>query len=304
MTTTQVAGEMTAGVQLETRTRKKRLARALRRAIPRLLSYVLLTAVGLLFFIPFLWLLITSLKPANQVFTIPLTWIPRPIMWSNYPQALQHPGFPFVKLLRNSLHYAVWSTLGVTVASFLAAYAFARIPFRGRNVLFAVTIGTMMIPGVVTMVPTYLIFRWLGWIGSYKPLVVPSFGGAAFFIFMLRQFMMTLPWDLTDAARVDGASELHILFRLVLPLIRPALLVVVIFNFMGCWNDFMGPLIYLNNTNLYPLSLGLFAFLSRGQRYWNLLMAAALIVTLPLVVIFFFAQRQFLEGITMTGIKG
>jgi multiple sugar transport system permease protein len=154
------------------------------------------------------------------------------------------------------------------------------------------------------MVPTYLIFRWLGWIGSYKPLIVPSFGGAAFFIFMLRQFMMTLPWDLTDAARVDGASELHILFRLVLPLIRPAILVVVIFNFMGCWNDFMGPLIYLNNTNLYPLSLGLFSFLSRGQRHWNLLMAASLVVTAPLVVIFFLAQRQFLEGITMTGIKG
>ena len=291
-------------VRVRPTVRRRGLARAAGRALPAALSYILLTAVGLLFFIPFLWLVVTSLKPAHQVFTIPLIWIPKPIMWSNYPEALRHPGFPFLKLLRNSLHYSVWSTLGVTVASFLAAYAFARIPFHGRNVFFAITIGTMMIPGVVTMVPTYLIFRWLGWIGSYKPLIVPSFGGAAFFIFMLRQFMMTLPWDLTDAARVDGASELHILFRLVLPLIRPAILVVVIFNFMGCWNDFMGPLIYLNNTNLYPLSLGLFSFLSRGQRHWNLLMAASLVVTAPLVVIFFLAQRQFLEGITMTGIKG
>ncbi len=284
--------------------RKWTLARVTRRVIPPAVSYVLLTIVGLLFFIPFVWLVITSVKPPNQVFTIPLTWIPRPIMWSNYPAALSHSGFPFSRLLQNSLQYAILSTIGVTIASFAAAYAFARIPFRGRGALFAITIGTMMIPGVVTMVPTYLIFKWLGWIGGYKPLIIPSYGGSAFFIFLLRQFMMTLPWDLTDAARVDGANEVHIMYRLMLPLIRPALLVVVIFSFMGCWNDFMGPIIYLNNSNLFPLSLGLFSFLTRGQRAWHLLMAAALVVTLPLVVIFFLAQRQFLEGITMTGLKG
>jgi multiple sugar transport system permease protein len=206
--------------------------------------------------------------------------------------------------VRNSLQYAVLSTVGVTLASALTAYAFARIPFRGQRFWFAVTLGTMMIPGVVTMIPTYLIFRWLDWVGTYKPLIVPSWGGSAFFIFMLRQFMMTLPWEMSDAARVDGASEAHILTRIILPLMKPALLVVVIFNFMGCWNDFMGPIIYLNNANLFPLSLGLFAFLTRGQHSWNLLMAASLVVTLPLITIFFLAQRQFLEGITMTGIKG
>ena len=284
--------------------RQRWVARFLRHGVTALIAYFFLFAVGLLFAIPFLWLIITSLKPINQVFTIPLTWIPHPIMWSNYPDALRHSGFPFVKLVRNSLNYAVFSTLGVTIASAIAAYSFARIPFRGRSFWFAITLGTMMIPGVVTMIPTYLIFKWLGWVGSYKPLIIPSWGGAPFFIFMLRQFMMTLPWEMSDAARVDGASEVHILARIMLPLMRPALLVVVIFNFMWCWNDFMGPIIYLQNTNLYPLSLGLYTFMSRGQRAWNLLMAASLIVTAPIVIIFFLAQRQFIEGITMTGIKG
>ncbi|MGQ9554967.1 MAG: carbohydrate ABC transporter permease [Anaerolineae bacterium] len=284
--------------------RQRLVARFLRHGVTALIAYFFLFAVGLLFAIPFLWLIITSLKPINQVFTIPLTWIPHPIMWSNYPDALKHSGFPFVKLVRNSLNYAVFSTLGVTIASAIAAYSFARIPFRGRSFWFAITLGTMMIPGVVTMIPTYLIFKWLGWVGSYKPLIIPSWGGAPFFIFMLRQFMMTLPWEMSDAARVDGASEAHILARIMLPLMKPALLVVVIFNFMWCWNDFMGPIIYLQNTNLYPLSLGLYTFMSRGQRAWNLLMAASLIVTAPIVIIFFLAQRQFIEGITMTGIKG
>lgn len=282
----------------------RRRAHFLRHTLPDIISYTLLSAVGLLFFIPFLWLIITSLKPLDQVFTMPLTWIPKPIQWHNYRDALSHPGFPFLRFLRHSLFYAILSTVGVTAASAMAAYAFARIPFRGRGLWFGITLGTMMIPGVVTMIPTYIIFRWLNWVGSYKPLIIPSYGGSAFFIFMLRQFMMTLPWDLSDAARVDGASEAHILLRIMLPLMRPALLVVVVFNFMGCWNDFMGPIIYLNNAQLYPLSVGLFAFLTRSGRYWNLLMAAALVVTTPMVIIFFLAQRQFIEGITMTGLKG
>ncbi|MHB0857773.1 MAG: carbohydrate ABC transporter permease [Anaerolineae bacterium] len=296
---------MTARTALARETiRSKRTAAFMRNTLPALVSYTLLILVGLAFAVPFVWLVITSLKPMNQVFTVPLTWIPKPIMWGNYRAALTDPGFPFVSLLMNSLNYAVFSTIGVTIGSALAAYAFARIPFRGRGVLFAITIGTMMIPGVVTMIPTYLIFKWLGWVGGYKPLIIPSWGGGAFYIFMLRQFMLTLPWDLSDAARVDGAGEAHILLRIMLPLMKPALLVVVLFNFMGCWNDFMGPVIYLNSTKLFPLSLGLFAFLGRSERRWNLLMAAAMVITMPIVLLFFLAQRQFIEGITMTGIKG
>ncbi|MGQ9555938.1 MAG: carbohydrate ABC transporter permease [Anaerolineae bacterium] len=280
------------------------LRRFLTRTLPGLISYTLLVLVGLAFFVPFLWLVVTALKPLNQVFTIPPIWIPNPILWENFRLALTHPAFPFMRLAYNSLYYSLLSTLGVTLASSVAAYAFARIPFPGRTALFAVTLGTMMIPGVVTMIPTYLIFKWLGWIGSYRPLIIPAWTGSAFFIFMLRQFMMTLPWELSDAARVDGASELGILVRIMLPLMKPALLVVVLFNFMWCWNDFMGPLIYLNNTRLYPLSLGLYAFLSREGIKWNLLSAAALVITAPIIIIFFLAQQQFIEGITMTGIKG
>jgi len=191
--------------------------------LPGLIAYFLLLLVGLAFFVPFLWLVVTALKPLNQVFTIPPVWIPKPIMWENFRLALTHPAFPFSRLLYNSLYYAALSTVGVTIASSLTAYAFARIPFPGRSGLFAITLGTMMIPGVVTMIPTYLVFKWLGWIGTYRPLIVPSWTGSAFFIFMLRQFMMTLPWDMSDAARVDGASELGILWRIMLPLMKPAL---------------------------------------------------------------------------------
>ncbi len=278
--------------------------RFIRHNLPGIVSYTVLSAIGFLFAVPFAWLVVTSLKPLHQVFTIPLIWVPSPIMWRNYADALTHPAFPFVRLVYNSLYYSVLSTIGVTIASAMAAYAFARIPFPGRAVLFATTLGTMMIPGVVTMIPTYLIFKWLGWLGSYKPLIVPAYGGSAFFIFMLRQFMMTLPWELSDAARVDGAGESHILLRIMLPLMKPALLVVVVFNFMWTWNDFMGPVIYLNNARLFPLSLGLFSFMTREGVKWNLLSAAALVITAPIVVLFFLAQRQFIEGITMTGLKG
>jgi multiple sugar transport system permease protein len=277
--------------------------RYLRRALASTFAYSLLVLVALAFFVPFLWLVVTALKPLNQVFTIPPIWVPRPVQWQNFRLALTHPAFPFLRLFWNSLYYAVFSTLGVTAASCLAAYAFARIDFPGRTALFAITLGTLMIPGVVTMVPTYLIFKWLGWIGTYRPLIIPAWTGNPFFIFMLRQFMMTLPQELSDAAKVDGASELEIFYRIMLPLMRSAVLVVVLFNFMWSWNDFMGPLIYLNNARLYPLSLGLYAFLSREGIKWNLLAAAALVTTVPVIVLFFVGQQQFIEGITMTGIK-
>jgi multiple sugar transport system permease protein len=278
--------------------------RFIRRGLPKILGYVILSAVGLLYFVPLLWLIITSLKLEEQVFTLPLTWIPRPIMWRNYWEAINYPGFPFLLLLKNSLYYAVMSTLGIVLSSALAAYAMARIPFRGRQVLFGITIATLMIPGVVTMIPTYIIFRRLDWIGTYNPLIVPSWMGSAFFIFMLRQFMLGLPWELTDAARVDGASELRIFISIILPLIRPALLVVTVFNFMACWNDFFGPVIYVNEASKMPLSLGLYAFMTRSGTAWPYLMAASMIVSLPIFTIFFLAQRTFIEGIAMTGLKG
>ena len=278
--------------------------RFVRRGMPAALGYAALSIVGLAYFVPLLWLVITSLKVQEQVFTLPLTWIPTPIMWRNYLEAVDYPGFPFVLLLKNSLYYAVMSTLGIVLSSALAAYAMARIPFRGREVLFGITIATLMIPGVVTMIPTYIIFRKLNWIGTYNPLIVPSWMGSAFFVFMLRQFMLGLPWELTDAARVDGASEMRIFVSIILPLTRPALLVVTVFNFMGCWNDFFGPVIYVNQASKMPLSLGLYAFMTRAETAWPHLMAASMIVSMPIFIIFFLAQRTFIEGIAMTGLKG
>jgi len=284
--------------------RRRLWRRFLRYTLSAAIGYTALSVVSLAYLVPFLWLVITSLKVQEQVFTLPLTWIPDPIMWDNYYRAITFAGFPFFLLLQNSLYYAVLSTVGIIISCSMVAYAFARIPFRGRDILFAITVATLMIPAVVTMIPTYIIFRKLNWVGTYNPLIVPSWLGSAFFIFMMRQFMMGLPWELTDAARVDGAGELRILVTIMLPLMKPALLVVGVFNFMWCWNDFFYPVIYVNEAGKMPLSLGLYAFMTRGQTLWPYLMAMSLIVSLPIIIIFFLAQRQFIEGITLTGLKG
>lgn len=268
------------------------------------LNHLLLIAVAMLFLLPFLWLVITSLKPLDQVFTDPIRWFPDPVRWQNYPEALTSPAFPFRQLLQNTLFYAVLSTIGITFSSAVVAYGFARLDFWGRNVLFGITLATMMIPTIVTLIPRYILFRYYGWVGTYAPLIVPHFLGNAFNIFLLRQFMRTIPWDLTDAGRVDGANEFTILLRIILPLVKPALLVVAVFHFLYAWNDFLEPLIYLDESSEYPLVLGLYAFQTRFGIQWHLLMAASLTVTFPLILLFFVAQRYFIEGITLSGLKG
>lgn len=275
-----------------------------RRQLNTLLVFVLLVVVAALYFIPFLWLLITSLKPQNQVFTDPLTWIPDPVQWQNYVDALTSPAFPFFTLLGNTLFYACLSTLGIVFASAMVAYGFARLEFVGRNVLFGITLATMMLPLVVTLIPTYILFRYMNLVGTYAPLIAPAFLGNAFNIFLLRQFMLTIPWELSDAAKVDGANEFVTFVRIILPLVKPALLVVAVFHFLYAWNDFQGPLIYLDDSSEYPLVLGLYSFQTRMSVQWHLMMAAAMSVTLPLIVLFFVAQRYFIEGITLSGLKG
>jgi ABC-type glycerol-3-phosphate transport system permease component len=285
---------------------QQRSAAPTRKLARRLLSHGLLIAVAALFAVPFLWLVVTSLKQKSQVFTDPLVWIPDPVMWSNYPKALTTPGFPYLRLLGNTAFYAVMSTLGMVASSAVVAYAFARMAFRGRDVLFGITLATMMLPGIVTLIPTYVLFRVFGWVGSYAPLIVPMWLGGAFNIFLLRQFMMTIPLDLTDAARVDGASDLTILWRVMVPLVQPALIVVGLFHFLYTWNDFMGPLIYLDEVTEAPLVLGLYTFRGRfgGSIEWQLMMAATMAVIAPVVALFFVAQRYFIEGVTLTGLKG
>jgi ABC-type glycerol-3-phosphate transport system permease component len=267
-------------------------------------SYFVLLLMAAIFVIPFLWLVITSLKATNQVFTDPPMWIPEPIMWGNYVEALTSPAFPFLKLLKNTLFYVILTTAGTVISSATVAYGFSRIRFKGRDTLFAITLSTMMLPGIVTMIPTYVLFRTLNWVGTYAPLIVPAFFGAAFNIFLLRQFMITVPYELTDAALVDGANHFDILWRIMIPLVKPALLVIGVMNIMYIWNDFMGPLIYLSEQEQYPLVMGLYAFRTRFQIQWNLMMAASLATCFPLIALFFIAQRYFIEGITLTGLKG
>jgi multiple sugar transport system permease protein len=295
---------MNAQLQSERGWFGKRRIRMSRRRLGDVLRQTVLALVALTYLVPIAWLVITSLKPLNQVFTRPLKWIPEPIMWQNYPDALTHEGFDFIKLLGNSVFYAGLSTFGVVLSCALIAYGFARLDFWGRDAWFLTVLAVMMLPSVVTLIPTYLLFRHFGLVGGYAPLIVPSFFGVPFYIFMLRQFMLSLPWELTEAAKVDGASEFTIFSRVMLPLITPALMVVVVFNWLSAWNDFMGPLIYVTDYRSFPLSVGLYSFMTKYEIEWNLLMAAALMVTLPMAIIFFLAQRQFIEGVTLSGIKG
>jgi multiple sugar transport system permease protein len=275
-----------------------------RKKVIAILRHAILIIVTIIFLLPFYWMLMSSLKENTMVFSNPIVWFPNPIRWRNFPEAFNYPGFPFLKFLWNSTYYAGGVTIGTVVSCSLAGYAFARLRYPGRDLIFSLTLGSLMIPGIVTFIPVFLFFKQLGWLGSYKPLIVPAFLGNAFFIFMMRQFFNAMPEELADAARVDGAGEFMIFWRIMLPLVRPALIVMAVFTFLWTWHEFFGPLIYLNQQDQYPLSLGLYAFRARRTTEWGLMMAGASLTTFPLVILFFFAQRYFLEGIKMTGLKG
>jgi len=284
--------------------REQLASRSFGTTIQRLVIYAILIAASIAFLFPLVWMLSTSLKIKSQVMAMPPKLIPDPIRWANYPDALNSPNFPFLILLKNTLTYTLLSTTGVLLSCPLAAYAFSRLRWPGRDLVFLATLATMMIPGTVTLIPTFIIFRSLGWTGSYLPLIVPAFFGGAFYIFLLRQFFMSIPMELSEAAVVDGASHFTIMTRIVLPLAKAAIATVALFEFLACWNDFMGPLIYVTNEKLYTLSLGLYAFRERWELRYDLMMAAGLVVTGPILILFFFTQRTFIEGITLTGIKG
>ncbi len=265
------------------------------------LTHGVLVGLGLVFLLPFYWLVSTALKPDNQIFAMPPVWVPHPAMWQNFPKAVR--GIPFLLYTFNTLRICLLNVCGTVLASSLVAYSLAKIPWKGRNLLFYSLIATMILPAQVTMVPTFMIFKWLGWIGTILPLTVPPFFGGAFSIFLLRQFFMTLPNDLSDAARLDGCSELGIYWRILMPLAKPALVTVGLFAFVGSWNDFLGPLLYLNDERTYTLSIGLQKFVSQHGAEWGKLMAASSLMALPIVVIFFFAQRTFIRGVALTGSK-
>jgi multiple sugar transport system permease protein len=273
------------------------------------LAGILLLCVG--FLMPFIWMASTSLKLRENASEYPPRLIPDPWRFENYRDVIQHPKMNFLLFTRNTLIIAALSVVGTTLSSALVAYGFAKIRFRGRGVLFGLMLSTMMIPFPVMMVSLFAIFRWLGdhgmgqWLGTFKPLWVPAWFGSAFNIFLLRQFFLTIPDELSEAARIDGCSELGIFWRVILPLSRPALSVVALFTFMWAWNDFLGPLVYLQDQSQYTLSLGLQTFGSmHGGTEYNLLMAAALMILSPVILLFFLVQKTFIQGIATTGMKG
>jgi multiple sugar transport system permease protein len=272
--------------------------RALSRALPTVVLFIL----AVLYLAPFLWMVGTSMKTLAQSISSPPVLIPNPFVFSAYPDAFAKMNFPLA--LRNTLIYAVPSVIGTVASCSLVAYGFSLVRWRGRNWVFVLVLATMMLPGQVTLIPLYVIYAKIGWVNTFLPLVVPTFLGSPFFIFLLRQFFLSIPRDLVDAARIDGASELRILVRIIAPLAAPALITVALLTFIDKWNDFYGPLIYLQKPDLHPLSLAAQVFQTTHKTQWPQTMAASVMIAAPLVAIYFIAQRRFIEGITLTGIKG
>jgi ABC-type glycerol-3-phosphate transport system permease component len=273
------------------------------------LIHVALVLLSIVFVMPLLWMMTTAVKPIDETLTSPPKWIPSVFLWDNYPKAIFYGrdelGYiPFLVYARNTVIVTFLTLVGAVASNALVAYSFARVKWPGRDLFFAVTLATMMVPFPVTMVPSFALFKWLGWVGTFRPLWVPAFFASAFSIFLLRQFFRTIPMELSEAAKLDGAGEFQIFFDVVLPLAKPALAVVALFTFMGSWNDFLGPLIYLVDQETFTLSLGLSAYQTQhGGTPWNLLMAASLMVIAPVIIVFFLAQRLFIQGIATSGLK-
>jgi len=273
------------------------------RRLQRALAICTMSFGAIFFLLPLFWMVMSSVKTSSEVFAYPPKWFPASIQWGNYATAFEQ--MHFLTLLKNSALITSMAMLGALISSSMAAYAFARLRFAGRDLWFMVVLATMMLPGYVTMIPVYVIFRLLGWINTLKPLIIPSFlGGGAFYIFLLRQYLMTIPYDLDDAARMDGCSHYRIYWNILMPLARPALGAAAIFLFIGHWNDFFGPLIYLHSQENFTLALGLYRFRGPYTVEWNYLMAGTLMVAAAPLIIFFVFQRYFIEGMVMSGMKG
>ena len=274
----------------------------IKRIISRTLVHIILITIGLFFLLPFFWMLSTAVKPDELLYLTPPVWLPSPMHWDNFQKAAEF--IPFFSYMGNSFSVAVLDVIGTIIACPLVAYGLSRLEWKGRDLLFFVTIAVMMIPTEVTMIPTFILFSELNLVGTYVPMFIQSFFGRPFMIFLLRQFFMNLPRDLEDAARIDGASEIKIYGRIILPLVVPGILTVGLFRFMNSWNDFIGPLLYLNKESMYTLPIGLQMFTTQYKTEWQMLMAASLMTTLPVICIYFLVQKRFIEGITFSGIKG
>jgi multiple sugar transport system permease protein len=270
--------------------------------VRRVLGYATLLVLSAIFCIPFFWLVSSSLKPNDQMFAFPIVWIPNPPTLQHYIMGLRF--VPFPRYIANTLFIAAFSILGSVWSNAWVAYGLSRIRWPLAQPIFSLILATMMLPGQVTMIPLFIMFRTLGWFDSFLPLIVPTFFGSAFYIFLLRQFFLSIPMELSEAAKVDGANELTIFFTVILPLTKPALATVALFQFLGSWGDYLGPLIYLTSQEKYTVSLGLSLFMGEYNAEYGGLMAASTVMMLPVVILFFLTQRTFIQGIALTGIKG
>jgi multiple sugar transport system permease protein len=279
-----------------------------RRLTPRaigasLSKHAVLIVLSAMFALPLVWMVGTSFKTAQQALQLPVVWWPHPFLWSNYPGLFA--ALPYFRFFLNTFLYAGITIVGVCVSSSLVAYGFSRLRWPGRDTVFYVMLMTLILPFVCTLIPLFVMYKRFGWIGTYLPLEVPTFfGSSVFSTFLLRQFFMTIPQSLSEAARIDGASEFYIYRRIILPLAKPALAAVILFQFVYCWNDYLGPLVYISDQNSYPLSLGLALILGDYTTNWAWVMAGATAATAPIVILFFLTQRTFIQGITVTGLKG
>jgi len=272
------------------------------RWVYHLFAHLCLIALSAVFLIPLFWMISTALKTRAQTWLFPPEWIPNPLIWENFPEVFTV--VPFWLFIQNTLIIVLWNILGAVFSTSLVAFGFARLRFPGRDALFLLLIATLMIPYQVTLIPTFILFKLLGWINTYLPLTVPAFTGSAFFIFLMRQYLMSIPFELDDAARIDGCNTFQVLYYILLPLCVPPLTIVVVFTFIGVWSDFLGPLIFLNENTKYTIALGLNMLRGRHGTDWNLLMAASLMAVLPTLVLYFFAQNRLIGGIASVGLKG
>ncbi len=273
--------------------------------------YILIFVGAIIFSIPFFWMLSTSLKFPFQVYRFPPEWIPNPVRWENYLRIFRLESLPLVLYFKNSLVYATTVMIGMVISSSLVAFSFARLRFRGSTILFFFLLAIMIIPGQITMIPLFIFFSRIKWINSYKPLIIPAFFASPYYVFLLRQFFTSIPREMDDAAKIDGCGFFSIYSRIILPLSKPAHGIIAIFTFTTTWQGFLYPLIYLNDTEKFPVSLGLLTFqataaagASAGGVDFELLMAVSTISLLPVLALFFIAQKYYIQGIVLTGVKG
>ena len=265
-------------------------------------SYAILIVIAILLITPFYWMLATALRSPDQILKLPPAWIPSPITFENFPRVFEE--VPFARFIANSFFLVFWNIVGQVFATTMVCYGFSRFRFPGRDVMFLILLGTMMIPSTITLVPQFILFARMKLVGSYLPLILPAFAGSPYLIFLMRQYMMTIPLELDEAATLDGANRLQTLVYVLMPLMIPALVLVSVFTFVDVWNDFMRPLVYLNDPQMFTVSIGLAFFQGTKFTAWEMLMAGSLMAMLPPALLFFIAQRRLMGGIAATAIKG